>query len=117
MSTLLKIVVSLAGAVLLVLLAVFCWLYFYSRDLPDVAALAQFAPTTITQVNDSCLGKATALSYGEIGTTLRNAINAAEVNEDHPGILRTTFRGLVGPEAQHRGTAGASWVISRTMFC
>jgi hypothetical protein len=40
MRTVLKVVFVVAGTLLLVLVAGFCWLDFYSRDLPDVAALA-----------------------------------------------------------------------------
>jgi penicillin-binding protein 1A len=113
MRLLLKIAAFLAGSILLCLLAVFCWFYFYSRDLPDISRLAQFTPSTATEVNDSCLGESTAISYREIGTRLRNAINATEVNEDDPGVLQQ----FVGRDTRQRGTAGASWIISRTMFC
>jgi membrane carboxypeptidase/penicillin-binding protein len=113
MRVLLKIAAFLVGSILMCVLAVFCWLYFYSRDLPDISRLVQFTPATATEVTDPCLGKATAISYREIGTTLRNAINATEVNEDDSSVLQQ----FVGRDTRRRGTAGASWIISRTMFC
>jgi len=46
MRWLVRFVLLVAGTAVLVLVAGFCWLYFYSRDLPDITALAQYAPTT-----------------------------------------------------------------------
>ncbi len=117
MRWLLRIVLFLGGTVLLVLLAAFCWLYFYSRDLPDISPLAQYAPTTVTQVSDPCLGSSVAIPYEAMGANVRNAISAVEVTENARGLLRQTFRGFFGSQLQHRGNAGASWIISRTMFC
>ena len=104
MRMLLKIAGFLAGSVLLCLLAVFCWLCFYSRDLPDVSALAQYAPANVTQATDPCLGKSVAIPYEAIGANVRNAISAVETSEDDPGALRTTFEGFVRDEPRHRRT-------------
>jgi len=113
--TLLKLILFLAGTVLVVLLAAFCWLYFYSRDLPDVRVLAQFAPTATASVSDPCLTKASvAIPYDAIGKNIRNAITAVETSERDPGVLRATFQGLVSQELRSR-TAPASWYVSRTM--
>jgi len=87
MRTLLKIILFLAGTVLVVLLAAFCWLCFYSRDLPDLTALAQFAPSTSTRASDPCGGESTAIPYDAIGDNLRNALSAAEASENDPGAL------------------------------
>ena len=114
MRTLLRVLLFLGGTVLLVLLAGFCWLYFYSRDLPDISSLAQYAPSTETRVSDSCIGTSIAIPYEAIGTNVRNAISASETNENDPGVLSTTFRGLVTEEPRRRTTT-ASWYISRTM--
>jgi len=114
MRTLLKIAGFLAGSVLLCLLAVFCWLCFYSRDLPDVSALAQYAPANVTQATDPCLGSSIAVPYDALGANLRNAISAVETSEADPGVISTTFRGLLTEEPQQRTTI-ASWYISRTM--
>jgi len=117
MRWLLRIVLLLGGTVLLVLVAGFCWLYFYTRDLPDISRLAQYAPTTVTQASDPCLGPSTAVPYEAIGANVRSAITAVEVTENEQGILRQTLRGFFGSELQHHGNAGASWIIGRTMFC
>jgi penicillin-binding protein 1A len=114
MRTLLKIIFFLAGTVLVVLLAAFCWLYFYSRDLPDIRPIAQFSPTTPTQVSDPCIGNAIAIPYDAIGKNIRNAITAVETSERDPGVLRATFQGLASEEPRSR-TAPASWYVSRTM--
>jgi penicillin-binding protein 1A len=112
MRTLLKVALFLAGTVVLVLVTAFCWLYFYSRDLPDMGALAQFAPATETQVSDPCLGKYIAVPYEAIGANLRKAISAVEVKEDDPSSLKAELRD--GNEL-HRRTLSAA--ISFTMFC
>ncbi len=68
------------------------WFFFYSRDLPDIARLAQFAPASNTSVSDPCLGTpSVAIPYEAMGGNLRNALSASEVR----------------PALQ----------ISRTMFC
>src|SRR6266536_560313 len=110
MRTLLKIILFLAGTVILVLLVAFCWLYFYSPDLPDVSVLAQFAPATATQVSDPCIGNAIAISYEAIGTSVRKAISAAETNERDPGVLRATFQGLASQELRRRTAAASRYV-------
>ena len=120
MRWLLRIVLFLAGTVLLVLVLGFCWLYFYSRDLPDISILAQYAPATAGEVSDPCLAFSNAISssravpYEEIGTNVRNAISVVETSESDPGVLRTTLRGLM-TEAPRRPPTVASWYVSRTM--
>jgi penicillin-binding protein 1A len=115
MHTLLRIILFLAGGVILVVLAAFCWLYFYSRDLPDVRALAQFAPTTTMQVSDSCMGSTVAIPYNAIGTKIHNAITAVETSERDPGVLKMTFQALVSEDLQRSRTVVASWYVSRTL--
>jgi membrane peptidoglycan carboxypeptidase len=115
MRLLLKIVGSLAATVLLCLLAVSCWLYLYTRDLPRVSSLAQFAPTTITDVADPCIGNSTAVPYDDIGSIMRNAISAVETSENDPSTLRTTLRHFTEGTTPRRQTIVASRYLSRTM--
>ncbi len=109
-----------AGTAVLAVLGVFCWLYFYAGDLPDIRALAQYAPESEGKASDPCLAfsdavsSSTAVPYEEIGTNLRKAISAVETSESDPGVLRTTIRGLL-IEQPRRPTTVASWYISRTM--
>ena len=110
MRVLLKISVFLAGTVVLVLAVGFSWLYFYNRDLPDVNAMAQYAPTTVAQTSDTCLGESIAIPYEAIGANVRNAISAAEVREEDPGVLTSEF---LEPCKLHRGTLPTA--ISRTI--
>lgn len=114
MRTLLRTILFLAGTVVLLLLAAFCWLYFYSRDLPDVRILHEFAPATATQVSDPCIGHTVAIPYDAIGKNVRNAITSAETSERDPGILRTTLQGVLSMKPRSR-TVVASWYVSRTM--
>ncbi len=115
MRTLLRIILVLAGTVILVLLAAFCWLHFYLRDLPDVRVLAQFAPTTVTQVSDPCIGKSTAIPYEAIGVNVTKAISAVETSESDPGVLRATWGAFTVGATPRKQTITASWYISRTM--
>src|SRR5258706_15683916 len=114
MRTLLKIILFLVGTVLVVLLAAFCWLYFYSRDLPDLTALAQFAPITSTRTSDPCRGESTAIPYDAIGANFRNALSAAEGGNDS-GVLTTLFREFTTGKPSHGPTL--TYQISRAMFC
>ncbi len=92
------------------------WIFFYSRDLPDMKALAQFAPASGVHVSDPCLRATSfAIPYDSIGGNLRSALNAAEVGEDDPGVLSDTYRAFASRTNPPRTTL--SWQISRTMFC
>ncbi len=116
MRTLLKVALFLAGTVVLVLVTTFCWLYFYSRDLPEISALAQYAPATVTQVTDPCLGRSVAVPYDGIGENLRNAIRAAEANGNDLSVLSELFQGNFRDKPPlHRVSLPV--VVSRTLFC
>jgi len=48
------------------------WLFIYSRDLPDISHLAQFASSAESQVSDFCLDMpSVAIPFDQIGKTLR----------------------------------------------
>lgn len=116
MRILLKTCLAGLGAMALVLIVGFTWLLFDSRGIPDVQALARFAPTTATQVADLCLRHASvAIPYDSIGANLRWALRAAEASEDDPGVFAETYQGLTQNGGLHRATL--SWHISQTMFC
>ena len=117
MRWLLRFVLLLAGTAVLLVLVSFGWLYFYSRDLPDISTLAQYAPTGVTQVSDPCLGSSVAIPYEAIGKDVRSAISVVETNKDDPGILRSAFTGLVREQASEKRTTVASSYVSRLMFC
>ena len=55
MRWLLKLFLFGGAAVAILLVAAVSWFFFYSRDLPDVTRLAQFAPATKVSVSDPCL--------------------------------------------------------------
>jgi membrane carboxypeptidase/penicillin-binding protein len=73
-------IVSTGLVLVILVMAVFLgWFYLYTRDLPDVAHLAQFAPSAPTVLTDACLaGPVTVLPATQIGKTVRDAIAVAE---------------------------------------
>jgi membrane carboxypeptidase/penicillin-binding protein len=55
------------------------WFYFYSGDLPDFAAVTNFAPVSATTVPDRCSTRAiAAIPFTALGKGLQNATRAAE---------------------------------------
>jgi penicillin-binding protein 1A len=111
-----RILLGGLGVIFLIIAAGLFGIVFYSRDLPDMKALAQFAPTSVVRVSDPCLKTATvAIPYDSIGDNLRAALSAAEVREDDAGVLTQTYRGFTDQTKLPRATL--SLQISRTMFC
>lgn len=94
------VAIALASLVFVVGLAL-GWFFFYSAALPDIHALARYAPVQAGCVSDPCLGESTAIPYDAIGDNLRAALDVAEGN--------------LGPERHHRTTMSTQ--ISRSMFC
>jgi membrane carboxypeptidase/penicillin-binding protein len=88
---------------------------FYSSDLPDLKHLSDFAPTSPRLVKDACLdGPVTAIPPDQIGSNLRIAAGAVEVDSNGNGALRNLFRELQGSPSHH---APVSMQIARTLFC
>jgi penicillin-binding protein 1A len=60
------------------------WFYFYSRDLPDFAEVANFAPDSTVTVADRCSASAIrVIPFASLGKALQSATRAAEGdNED-----------------------------------
>src|ERR1700758_1695010 len=111
----LRILGVLFSLVVLLIGAGVTWLFFYSADLPDMNALAQFAPTSVTRVSDPCLQEASiAIPYEAIGNNLREALSATEVSEGDQESRSDTYRELTG-QTSHRATLTLQ--ISRSMFC
>jgi membrane carboxypeptidase/penicillin-binding protein len=74
---LLKVFLGLVAAVVILIVAAVSWFFFYTRDLPDMERLAEFAPAADAVVSDPCLGDAlVAISYESIGGNFRNAQSA-----------------------------------------
>jgi membrane carboxypeptidase/penicillin-binding protein len=85
----------LAGVVSMTLVGL-GWLLFYSRDLPGIAHLRDFAPTNPVVLTDDCLDRPViAVPYKRLGTNLLNAVNSAEFDQKNVGlpiqISRTLF--------------------------
>lgn len=78
---------------------VLAWFFFYSGDLPDIKAIARYAPKQASSVSDACLERGVvAIPSDALGYNFRAALNAAE-GYDRAGYSLLSFR------------------ISRTMFC
>ena len=74
-----KMLLAMAGLVLLTVVGVCGWLFLYTGDLPDVDHLSQFAPSTESVVSDSCLASpSTSIPFDQLGEPLTNALAAAE---------------------------------------
>jgi penicillin-binding protein 1A len=91
------------------------WFFFYSRDLPDLSTISQFAPRTLTKVSDPCLQSPTiAIPYDGIGDNLRSALSVAEAGEDGPTAIEKTSHAF---SDVRDGRPALAFQISRTMFC
>ena len=110
----LRICVIGVTAIALLLAAATVWVFLYSRGLPDVQTLSEFAPASVTHVSDPCLAATIAIPYESIGSNLTAALSAAEASENDPGVLVETYRGFTQSGGLHRATL--SLQISRTMF-
>jgi penicillin-binding protein 1A len=103
------------GAIAFLLATGVLWLYYDSRNLPDIGSLAKFSPSTVSRAYDPCWKhESVAIPYDSIGRNLINALNAAEVREDDPSVLTTTYRSFTD-RALRRTTLSVQ--ISRTLFC
>ena len=114
MRVLLRVFVIVLGVIVLLATVGLGWVFFYSRDLPDINALAEFAPFQVMLVSDPCLKTTSvAVPHDLIGNNLRAALQAAEGGEESPGVLAQEYRGdLKSP----RGSV-LSRQIARSMFC
>lgn len=91
------------------------WLFFYSRDLPDINALVSFSPQERTTVADPCFnGTVVVIPYDAVGKNLRSALNAAEAAEDGPTAWEQASRAF---SDVREGKLAPSVQIARTMFC
>jgi membrane carboxypeptidase/penicillin-binding protein len=115
MRVLLKVFLFGLCIAVIMLIAPLAWLNFDSQGLPDIHALANFAPASATRAVDPCLKmEAIAIPYDSIGNNLRFALEAAEVQEDGPGVLATTLKSFDNTRRPHR--IALSLAISRTML-
>lgn len=105
--------IAVAGILLLVVCGS-SWVLFYSRDLPDIRRLADYAPETERHLIDPCLtGPVTALPFNQISPYLRAAVADVGVDPEGDSVLSTLFKG--------RGSSLprpiVSLQIARTLFC
>lgn len=104
------------GLILLLIGIGLGWFFFYSQDLPDIEALAKFAPDQPLRVSAPCLvAGSIAIPYESIGDNLRAALSAVEANEEDPGVLTRVYLGIA--DRPRPGRVALSLQISRTEFC
>lgn len=115
MRLLIKVVLSCIGVIVSLLAVSFLWFRYYTRDLPDIGALAQYAPSTVSLSSDPCVGQSVAIPYDAIGLNLKNALNAIGVREDDPSAVSVAYKGLIGENRPNGATLSVQ--ISFTMFC
>jgi membrane peptidoglycan carboxypeptidase len=80
-----KMLLAMAGVVLLTVVGVCGWLFLYTGDLPEFGHLSQFAPSTQSVASDSCLASpSTSIPFDRIGEPLKNALATAEPAQSLP---------------------------------
>jgi membrane carboxypeptidase/penicillin-binding protein len=63
------------------------WVFFYSRDLPNMGRLRDFAPTSQVVLTDDCLGKPViVIPYPQIGRNLQDAVTIVELDQKNAGL-------------------------------
>jgi penicillin-binding protein 1A len=95
-----KMKIAFKAMLVMVLLAVsllgltLSWFYFYSADLPDFAAVANFAPDSTANVADRCTASAIrVIPFASLGKDLQSATRAAEGDSEEVLALQVS-RGL-----------------------
>jgi len=109
-----KILLAMAGVMLLTVVGVCGWLFLYTGDLPEFGHLSQFAPSTQSVVLDSCLASpSTSIPFDRIGEPFKNALAAAEPAQSFPcqiaGSLMCNHSGGMGK--YHLNEFRLSWHI------
>jgi hypothetical protein len=90
----LKATLALAFFTIAALALCFSWFYFYSGDLPNFAAVANFAPASSASVADVCSpSEIRVIPYASLGKSLQGAVRAAEGESDELLALQIS-RGL-----------------------
>ena len=105
-------------------------LFAYAPDLPEIEALDDYVPATVTRVharNGDVIGEFTTeqrdiISYDNIPDVLRNAIIAAEDASffDHPGIdigagVRTVIRNVAAGDLTAAGASTLTMQLARNI--
>jgi penicillin-binding protein 2D len=89
-----KLMLAMAVLAIVLIGLSLSWFYLYSRDLPDFAAVATFAPDSAATVADRCSTNSVhVIPYDSLGKYLRSAAFAAE-GESAEGFAYQISRGL-----------------------
>jgi len=116
MGLLYKMLLAVAGLALLLVVALCCWLFFYTRDLPDFDHLSQFAPKAPSVVSDACFADPlTSVPFELMGKPIKDALGAAEptrlLSDQIARSLMCNHSGGMGK--YHLNTIRLSWHIRR----
>jgi len=108
-----RIAAILVGLVLLLVALIFGWLYLYTADLPSVAILDQYAPSTPAEVRTETGSAAHIVPSDQLGKWLHGAVLAAEGQPDPRGPIHAALASFVWatkPQGQMY-----SWQIAREL--
>ncbi len=113
MKVLRKILAIAGGVVLLMVGAVFFWLYFYTGDLPQITDLHQYAPASSTEIRLDSDSVRHVVTSDVLERQLFAALVAAEGQVEPRGPIRASITNLFSDVAPH--TQMYSWQLAREM--
>jgi hypothetical protein len=111
-----KLALGLGFLFLIAVSALLCWVFLYTRDLPNIEHLSDFAPDSGNQVTDTCLaGVAFVVPFDRISKPFRDALASAEPASSFPyEIARTLMCTMTERTAQYQlDVFRLSWHIRR----
>jgi Transglycosylase len=116
MATLCKAVLGLAVLLLIAVGGLTCRIFLYTRDLPDIEHLTDFAPDSGNQVMDTRLPSlAFAVPFDRIGKPFRDAVASAEPAASFPDQIARSLmcKKLEGAGRYQLDVFRLSWHIRR----
>ena len=113
MKVLRRILAISGGAVLLVVCAVFFWLYFYTGDLPPINDLHQYAPASSIEIRFASDSIRHVLTSDDLEKQLFRALIAAEGQAEPRGPIRASITDLLSDVPPH--TQMYSWRLAREL--
>ena len=113
MKVLRKILAIAGGVVLLMVCAIFFWLYFYTGDLPQITDLYQYAPASSNEIRLDSDSVKHVVTSDVLERQLFPALVAAEGQVEARGPIRASITNLFADVAPH--TQMYSWQIARAL--
>ena len=113
MKVLRKILAIAGGVVLLIVCAVFFWLYFYTGDLPPITDLHQYSPASSTEIRLDSDSVRHVVTSDVLEKQLFPALLAAEGQVEPRGPIRVSITNLLSDDPPH--TQMYSWQLAREL--